>query len=90
MEIKNFTGQTIRIGDLPSCLDIASIEGYHSSDGLMATFNGYRITDDQHFFQIRKRKNITDGFIIFVFRWEEQLDKLPDYVGEVVFDSRNI
>lgn len=90
MDIRNFTGQTIRLGDFPSCLDITSIDGYHSSDGLMADFHGYRINDEQHFMQIRKRKDATEGFIIFVFRWEEQLKNLPDYVGEVVFDSRNI
>lgn len=89
MDIRNFTGQTIRLGDFPFCLDVTSLDSYHSSDGLKATFHGYRISDDQHFLQIRKIKNIADGFIIFVFRWEEQLKTLPDYVGEVVFDSRD-
>lgn len=89
MDIRNFTGQTIRLGEFPSCLDINSLDGYHSSDGLMATFHGYKMNDDQHFIQIRKRKDTKDGFIVFVFRWEEQVNNLPDYIGEVVFDSRD-
>ena len=90
MEIQNFTDIGIRIGEFPQCLDVTNIDGYHSGYGLKAFFFPYKCDErDEHFMQIRKRKDIK-GIVLYVFSKERQLENLPDYVGDVVFDSRSV
>ena len=89
MEIKNFTDTSIRIGEFPSCLDIMAIQGYHSGDGFIAHFFHTRLDKEKHFMQIRKRKDI-NGLVMIVFRYEHQLDYIPEYIGDIIFDSRTI
>lgn len=89
MDIKNFAGIQIRLGEFPVCLDVTNIPEYHSSNGIMSFLHIYRGPGEQHFIQIRKRKDI-QGLVLFFFEWEIQLENLPDYIGDVVFDSRLI
>lgn len=88
MEIKNFTDCGIRLGEFPHCLDITNIDGYHSNDGIKAFFFSHKLGKDQHFMQVRKRTDLKDGLVVYIFKYEEQLNNLPEYVGDVVFDSR--
>lgn len=90
MEIKNFTDTSIRVGEFPSSLDIRAIPGNHSDHGFMAFFFSHRLDNEKHFMQIRKRKDIKDGLVLFIFKWERQLDDIPEFAGDVVFDSRDI
>lgn len=89
MEIKNFTGNAIRLGEYPVCVDVTNIPDSHSSNGLMVALHTYRMEGEQHFFQIRKSSQMKGAFVLIYFRWEEQLEKVPDHLSEIVFDSRN-
>ena len=90
MEIKNFTDITIRLGQFPFSVDVCAIDNYHSSYGLKMFYYGYNHGYDKQFMQIRRRLDVKDGLMIYIFKWEEQLENLPEYVGEVVFDSRSL
>lgn len=89
MEIQNFTDIAIRIGEFPQCLDITNVDGCHSGYGLKAFFFAHKLEGEEHFMQIRKRKDMK-GLVLYIFWKERQLESLPEYVGDVVFDSRDI
>lgn len=90
MDIKNFTDNVIRIGQYPHCFDVQAIPGYHSDYGVMATFNTFPLDNEQHFFQVRRLRDLEYGLVAIYFKWEEQEERLPDWIGDVVFDSRGI
>jgi hypothetical protein len=89
MEIKNFTDNVIRLGEYPVSVDVTNIPDNHSSYGVMVALHTYRMGDDQHFFQIRKNSQMKGAFVLVYFKWEEQLEKVPEHLSEIVFDSRN-
>ena len=89
MEIKNFTGNVIRLGEYPVCVDVTNIPDSHSSNGLMVALHTYKMEGEQHFFQIRKSSQMKGAFVLVYFKWEEQLEKVPEHLSEIVFDSRN-
>jgi len=87
MEIKNFREQ-IRIGKFPNCLDVGTVPGFHSDHGIVANFFVYRSDDEEHFTQLRRMKDTKHVVLLCKFKWEEQLESLPDSFGEVLWDSR--
>jgi hypothetical protein len=92
MQISNFTDTCIRIGEYPLSVDITNIPDYHSNYGIMANFFlGITSagTSEGNFMQIRRRTDIKISLVMVICGYDSQLEKLPDYVGEVLFDSRN-
>ena len=95
MEIKNFSGNWIRIGsDYPNTVDIISLPDSHSGVGLIINIPTYhdrqRGSLEEHFFQIRRRNDTTIPVVLIRYRWLSQLEKLPDWIGDVLFDSRSV
>lgn len=95
MDIQNFTGQTVRLGDFPQCVDVTNIPNNHSSNGLMCrVFNfAYPNTSGKDLPpRIMLIKNNKDDKImhLLVLRWDEQFDSLDSEIknGEIVFDSK--
>lgn len=89
MEINNFTGQPIRIGEYPHSLDVMNIPGDHSSHGVLARFCTYRTPEDgkESFVQLRKRIEENNFWYELVLcKWGEQENQLDP--AEIIWDSR--
>ena len=91
MDIKNFSSSVVRIGgDYPDTIDVSSFPDTHSSNGIIIDIPVYHYGNQEHFFQIRKRKDTEVSLVLVRFKWVSQLEHLPNYVGDVVFDSRDV
>lgn len=92
MDIRNFTDLTVRLGDFPFCVDVSSIPGYHSNNGVLCNFHLYsRPINGEQIPRLVIVKNAGIGSTIhaLMLQWADQWDKLPDEIknGEVLYDS---
>lgn len=92
MDIRNFTGSTVRIGDFPCCVDVTNIPDYHSNDGVLCDFHLYQNPidgDKDPRLVIVKSADVAYTVHVLMFRWADQWDKLPEEIrnGVVLYDS---
>ena len=83
MNIENFTETPIRLGHFPVCIDIVRLPETHCQNGFIGLLWNYEDT----YFRVHKRTDIKDQLCISLCKYKVQ--RLPDYVGDVIFDSRN-
>ena len=89
MEIKDFTGSSIRIGQYPHCIDVTNIPNYHSSYGIVCSLFDYAYNDDMKP-RIMLIRSLRKGFMyLVVMKYIEQFDDLHEEIrnGVIVFDS---
>ena len=93
MDISNFTGDTIRLGDFPFCIDVSTIPNNHSDYGLLCTLynHTYINSPKPRIMLITSRSNRHVLFLI-ILKYPEQWNDLMDEVknGDIIFDSSKI
>ena len=88
MDIKNFQGESVRLGEFPSSLDVSAIADYHSNYGVCAKMVSYRSKGSENFVQLRRKSGDRHFLCLFNFQWEEQEEKIAEEWDEIIFDSR--
>lgn len=88
MEIINFTGNNIRLGEFPHCVDVTNIPNNHSNHGVMCAFFTYNYNEGARIMLV-KPKDYGHELRLLVLKWDEQLKDIPFMKdAEIIYDSK--
>jgi hypothetical protein len=88
MQIKNFTGNPISLGEFPYSVTIQNIPASHSNDGIMCDFFTCRYPFGDGRPRIVIVKNPGDRITVMSMRYGRQSEFIPE--GDVLYDSEGI
>lgn len=89
MHISNFTGEPIRLGEFPFCIDVRSIPNNHSSYGLLCYLYNFDTETEMPWILLIRNAG-TKGIINLVVLCRfGQFNDLPEDIrdGDVLYDS---
>ena len=91
MNIKDFK-EPIRLGKWPVSIDVSpmNIDKFPGDYAMKAFIPSGTTFGCGAFWQIRKSKETITGFFLVILLDEACLDDVPEYMGEVLLDSRMI
>ena len=89
MLIKDFTDNTIRLGEFPACIDVRNIPGSHSNDGVLCNVYSCEYCNKTPLLLLIKNSTTPYIFHLLSLSSEEQFKQLPHEIknGEVLFSS---